>query len=564
MSLPDFYATEEPVTGVESAPKSNLNAGTGPARCGRGPARDPALHDLKRKTAHGTLICTLGQCISLLLRTGSMMVLARLLSPADFGLLGMATVFTGFVAMFQDLGLSMATVQCASITHAQASMLFWINLSAGVLLAALCAATAPVLTAFFREPRLLWMTAVIGAAFIFSGVSAQHRAMLMREMRFSVLTKIDIAALCASVALGIGMAATGLGYWALVGMAICGPVVGAPCLWVASGWIPGPPRRGTPVWSMLKFGGATTLDNLIVYFAYNADKVLLGRFWGTEMLGIYGRAYQLVNLPTQNLYNTISAVAFPALSRLQNDRERLRNYFLKGYGLFLSLVLPITMGCLLFAEDIIQVFLGSKWGGAVPIFRLLAPTIFVFALINPISWLLMAEGRAVRNLKLSLLIAPVVILGYVAGLRYGPNGVAAGYSVAALLLVVPVICLSTPGTAITAFEAFRVILRPLLAVLTGAGATLAAWGLIQGLTPPLLRLIIANVVLFGVYAIVLLFVMGQKAVYLGLLRDIGVWPRPDETKGKRRSDASREPVAEPLKPLELERFIRSDDGAQGN
>jgi PST family polysaccharide transporter len=525
MSSPDIYMTQEPLAAAESASKSNLRADTNQdERALRNPTRDPALHDLKRKTAHGTLISTLGQCATLLLRTGSMMVLARLLSPADFGLLGMATVCTGFVALFQDLGLSMATVQCASITHGQASVLFWINLAAGVSMAALCAATAPFLTVFFHEPRLLWMTIVVGAAFIFSGAAAQHRAMLVREMRFPILTLIDIVSLCASVTLGIGMAIADLGYWALVGMAISGPIIGAPCLWLASGWIPGPPRRGVPVWSMLKFGGATTLDNLIVYFAYNADKVLLGRFWGAELLGIYGRAYQLVNLPTQNLYNTISAVAFPALSRLQNDRERLRNYFLKGYGLFLSLVLPITMGCLLFAEDIIQVFLGSKWGGAVPIFRLLAPTIFVFALINPISWLLMAEGRAVRNLMLSLLIAPVVILGYIAGLRYGANGVAAGFSIATLLLVVPVICCSTPGTSISALDAFRVILRPLISILAGAGVAVAAWSFIHVLTPPLLRLVIANVVLFGVYGIVLLFIMGQKSVYVALLREIGVWP----------------------------------------
>ena len=523
MSSPDICMTEEPLAPAESALKLNL-AGDTDQDTLRKPARDPELHDLKRKTAHGTLISTLGQSMSLLLRTGSMMILARLLSPADFGLLGMATVCTGFVALFQDLGLSIATVQCASITQAQASTLFWINLAAGTLLAALCAATAPILTTFFHEPRLFWMTVIIGMGFIFSGASAQHRAMLMREMRFPVLTMMDMISLCASVALGIGMAVAGLGYWALVGMAICGPVLGAPCLWAASGWIPDPPRRGVPVWSMLKFGGATTLDNLVVYFAYNLDKVLIGRFWGTELLGVYGRAYQLVNLPTQNLYNTIAVVALPALSRLQNDRERLRNYFLKGYGLFLSVVLPITMGCLLFAEDIIQVFLGSKWGAAIPIFRLLAPTIFVFALINPISWLLMAEGRAVRNLKLGLLIAPVVILGYIAGLGYGAEGVAAGFSIAALILVVPVICWSTPGTAITTLDAFKVILCPLISVLAGAGAAVAAWGFIHVLTPPLLRLVIANVVLFGVYGIVLLFIMGQMPVYVALLREIGVWP----------------------------------------
>jgi PST family polysaccharide transporter len=122
-----------------------------------------------------------------------------------------------------------------------------------------------------------------------------------------------------------------------------------------------------------------------------------------------------------------------------------------------------------------------------------------------------------------------VILGYVVGLPYGPNGVATGFSVAMLLLAVPVIYLATRGTSITTLDALKVVTRPLLSILIGAGATMAAWSLIQYISPPLLRLVVANSVLFGVYAIVLLFVMGQKAVYFGLLREIGVW-RP--RKGK--------------------------------
>jgi O-antigen/teichoic acid export membrane protein len=261
-----------------------------------------------------------------------------------------------------------------------------------------------------------------------------------------------------------------------------------------------------------------------MYIAYNADKVLLGRFWGAQTLGIYGRAYTLINLPMDNLNSTIGLVAFPALSRLQDDPVRLKSYFLKGYGLFLSLVMPVTMGCALFAEDIILVFLGPKWGEAVPVFRLLAPTILAFAMINPLAWLMLATGKATRSLMIALVLAPLVILGYVAGLSYGPQGVAAGFSTATLLFALPVIFWATKGTPITVGDVLKVIVRPLLSILIGTGATLATWSLTHLLSPPLLRLTAASVVLFGVYGAVLCFVMGQKAIYLGLLREIGIWP----------------------------------------
>jgi O-antigen/teichoic acid export membrane protein len=487
-------------------------------------AADPATHDLKGKTARGALVSTFGQGANFVFRMGSMVVLARLLAPADFGLVGMVTACTGFLGLFRDCGLSMATIQRASITRVQTSMLFWINLAAGAMLAALCLVMAPILATFYHEPRLFWVTVWLGASFVFNGAAAQHRAVLQRNMRFAVLALIDIVSLLVSIGVGIWMALAGEGYWALVGMTVSLPLVSFIGVWLFGGWVPGPPQRGAQVGSMLKYGGTVTLNTVIVYIAYNADKVLLGRFFGAEALGIYGRAYQLINLPTENLNATIGMVAFPALSRLQNDPERLKSYFLKGYSLFLSMVMPITMGCALFAEDIVRVFLGPKWGATAPLFRLLAPTILTFALINPLAWLMMATGRAGRSLKIALLIAPFVIIGYAVGLSHGPEGVAAGFSLATALLVVPVILWATHGTSITGVDTLKVVLRPLVSILIGAGATLLAWNFIYSLAPVLLRLVVANTILFGVYISVLWFVMGQKAVYLGLLRDIGVWP----------------------------------------
>ena len=155
-----------------------------------------------------------------------------------------------------------------------------------------------------------------------------------------------------------------------------------------------------------------TLNGVVAYLAFNLDKILLGRFYGAEALGVCGRAYQLTTLPTENLTETIGFVAFPALARIQNEPSRLKSYFLKGYGSFLSLLVPITVACALFSEDVVRVFLGAQWKDAVPIFRLLAPTILAFGLINPFAWLMLATGRAARSLKIGVIIAPVVILGY--------------------------------------------------------------------------------------------------------------------------------------------------------
>jgi PST family polysaccharide transporter len=263
----------------------------------------------------------------------------------------------------------------------------------------------------------------------------------------------------------------------------------------------------------------------VVYFCYNIDKVLLGRFWGADVLGLYSRAYTLINLPTQTLNSTISIVALPALAWLQNEPKRLKNYFLKGYGLFLSLAIPVTMACAAFAEDIIHVFLGGKWNATVPVFRLLAPMTFAFALFNPFGWFLMATGRATRSLHIAFMIVPVVIAGYLAGLSHGAVGVAAGFSIATLFLIPPILFWSTRGTLISVTETLMVISRPLLAGLVGTGAALAASaGLTRFLTLPVSRLFVASSVLFGVYGIILLFVLGQKTVYAAVLRELGVWP----------------------------------------
>jgi len=280
---------------------------------------------------------------------------------------------------------------------------------------------------------------------------------------------------------------------------------------------------------MLHFGGTYTINMLIVYIAYNTEKILLGRFWGAEALGIYGRAYQLVNQPMQQLNSSISGVAFPALSRMQEDPERVCRFFLRGYTLLLSITIPITICSVLFGGDIIRVMLGPnpKWAAAVPIFRLLAPTIIVFALINPLGWFLLATGRVGRSLKMAILIAPVVILGILAGLRNGPQGVALGYSVAMAALVVPLIAWAKHGTGITAKDFWKAIRAPVLAGLAGAAAGLLFKLQFDTTLPPFLRLMVGLIVVMGAYTWLLVIPLGQKSLYLDLLNQLFRRSRPE-------------------------------------
>lgn len=477
------------------------------------------MKDIRERTIQGGLAKLVSQGAAFFLRIGSLMVLGRLLDPKDFGLVGMVTAITGVLNLFRDFGLSTATIQRADITEEQVSTLFWINLFVGAVLSLLCLALAPFVATFYHEPRLFKVTLVLAGSFIINAAGVQHSALLQRHMRFTATAATEILALTVSIAVGITMALRGLGYWALVALTLVPPMVSTASAWLLTGWIPGMPRRDLEVRSMMKFGGTLTLNGLIVYIAYNLEKVLLGRFWGAEAIGLYGRAYQLINIPTDNLNYAVGSVAFSALSRLQDDPARLKRYFLKGYSLVLALTLPITILFAVFADDMIAVLLGAKWKGTGAILRLLAPTILILALINPLTWLIFSLGMVGRSLKVALVLAPLVIGGYVIGLPYGPTGVASAYSIVMTLWVVPHIAWFIHGTMISLRDIGSAVSRPLL---SGATAALLAWAA-QSLTPdwqPLPRLVLGCAVAFSTYLGMLLYVMGQKAFFFDVVRGL--------------------------------------------
>lgn len=478
------------------------------------------MKDLKEKTIRGGFARLCAQAASFLLRMVSLMILARLLGPRDFGLVGMVTAFTGVLNLFRDFGLSSAAVQRATVTEEQVSTLFWINILLGVLLGVVTVAAAPVIAVFYHEPRLFGVTVVLAAGFLFNAAGIQHSVLLQRQMRFTALAVIGVTSLIVGTVIAMGGAKAGYGYWALVAMTVSLPLVNTIGLWLATGWIPGLPRRRAGIRSMMRFGGTLTLSGLVVYIANNFEKVLLGRFWGASAIGIYGRAYQLVNIPTDNLNSAVGEVGFSALSRLQDDPSRLKSYFLKGYSLILALTIPITLTCASFADDVILVLLGPHWQEAVPIFRLLAPTILVFAIANPLSWLLSSIGLVSRLLKMGLVIAPIMIAGYFMALPYGPRGVAVALSAIMTLWLIPLVIWALHGTIISPRDILLVLSRPLASGVLAAGSAFAVRLFCLQSFSPFPRLVLESTFLFVTFVGILLFGTGQKSFYIGLLREL--------------------------------------------
>ncbi len=504
------------------------------------------MDDLKHKAIRGGVAKIISQAATFVLKLGSLMIMARLLDPRDFGLVAMVAAIIGVFYRFMDAGLSMATVQRSTISQEQMSTLFWINVLLGAAFSLLFMGIAPLISDFYHEQRLYWIAIIMSTSFIFAGATAQHSALLQREMRFVAMSAIDIFALVLGIATAIVMALKGMSYWALVGQAITVPLITALCTWSVTRWLPGKPHRNIGIGSMVQFGGVVTLNNLVAYLGYNLEKILLGRFWGAEALGIYGRAFQIINIPTDSINSAVAGIALSGLSRIQDDPVRQKKYFLKGYSLVLTITLPITIAFVVFAEDLVSIILGAKWQEATPVFRLLTPSILTFALINPFGPYLFATGRQKRCLKMAFCIAPLVITAVVIGLPQGPKGVALAYSTAMALWVIPQIAWSIHGTGISGRDIFLTVIRPFISAIFAAIPALGlqfyfdqmmagfmglaqANGLHLVIDPafhPFIRLTLGGSIVVIYYFWVLLYAMGQKGFYSDVLRGLKKTPQP--------------------------------------
>jgi len=414
------------------------------------------------------------QGLKFFLQMGSTVVLARLLTPQDFGLIAMVTAVTGFVMMFKDMGLSMATVQRAEVNHGQISTLFWINVGLSLCVMLVTAALAPTIAWFYGEPRLTWITLALAGAFIFGGLTVQHQALLRRQMQFRALAIVEIVSMSVGIVTAIIAAWYGAGYWALVIMQLAGAIAGAIAVWVVCGWRPGWPRRCSGVREMLAFGGNLTGFSVINYFARNADKILIGKLWGSGQLGLYSKAYGLLMLPINQIRGPLTSVAIPALSHIQGDPKRYTSYYTKLILLLSFISMPLIVFLAICSRSIIHLLLGEQWLGASRIFQILAIAAFIQPVASTRGLVLLSLGQSGRYLKWGILNALVVVTSFAVGIRWGAIGVASAYAVANYLILFPSLWYCFRLTPISIATFLKAIARPAVASLAIALAMLLA------------------------------------------------------------------------------------------
>jgi O-antigen/teichoic acid export membrane protein len=479
---------------------------------------DHLLKDLKASSIRSGVVTVIAQAVKLVVSVGSTVILARLLTPADYGLVGMAAVLLAFVQIFQHAGLSNATVQWEHLEHEQVSTLFWLNTGLGLFLALAVALASPLLASFYGEPRLRLITIALGTNFFLGGLFVQHDALLRRQMRFNAIVGIDISSLVFGILVAIVMARMGFGYWSLVGKETATILFSGLATCAFLPWRPGWPRLRTGIRPMLGFGGNIVGNQFLNTFVSSAPQMMLGRYAGAVQVGLYNKAYQLLMLPIGQVYGPVGQVVVPGLARVQSDPLRVRRFYLGVYGLAVSVVLPIVGVAAAFPGELIAIALGDQWAGAASIFRYLAIAGAFIAIMSPTGWFLIATGRTERYFKVGFVETPFVLIACLIGVRYGAEGLALAFAIARGLECPLMMYLIFRNTEIPLRSLWETVWVPFLGagVAAFAGFLLNLW-LIDYLNP-FFRLCVGSAVTLTIYALIVLVVFGRWAEF----RDIGL------------------------------------------
>ncbi|MCB0171420.1 MAG: MOP flippase family protein [Anaerolineae bacterium] len=362
-------------------------------------------------------------------------VLARLLSPEDFGLMAMIGVVLGFANAFADMGVSNAIIYHQNTTRAQLSSLYWLNLMVGFVIFLLVWAATPLIVAFYNEPQLseLIFWAALGLLIVPFG--QQFQVLLHKELQFDVLAKVQILSTLAGVTVAIGSAWAGQGVFALVWGSLTSSSVNALLLtwWGWRSWRPMLHFNFFDIQSYISFGLYQMGERSVNYFAANVDYMIVGRFLGPELLGLYRLAYELVLKPLRTINPILTKIAFPVFAKKQTNDVALRRGYLEVIKLLAMILFPITVGFIVTAPLIVPVVFGPSWVGAIPLVQILAVVGLLKALSNPTGAILLAKGRADIGFKWNVYVVVLNTGLFLSVVSYGVYAIAWSYVAVSLL-----------------------------------------------------------------------------------------------------------------------------------
>ncbi len=388
------------------------------------------------ETGRGIAWSGASKAISQLVGVLVSLALARLLTPKEFGLVAMVVVFTGFLHLTSDLGLSAALVQRTAIREEHRSTVFWCLVFTGLGLGALCFVLAPYVAAFYRAPELTPLVRVLALDLVLAPWVKTHYALLSREMRFRSIAIAESASVIVSSAAALTLAWLGHGVWALVGKSLIGTLVFAIALWRISSWRPALMWNWSALFGLMRYGRNLLGHDIVNFWAQQADDLLVGRRMGAAPLGLYTRAYNTMLLPVGEVGAVIGRVMFPALARLQNDDAEARRLYLRVVSATALLTFPVLAGLFVLADSFLLVAFGEHWTSAATVLRIYAVIGAYMAISNTVSWIYKSRGRTDWMLRWTLASSVVTVGAVVIGASYGTiEAVALSYGVATVLVL---------------------------------------------------------------------------------------------------------------------------------
>ncbi|MBS0540490.1 MAG: lipopolysaccharide biosynthesis protein [Proteobacteria bacterium] len=434
---------------------------------------DHLTADLGRRSRRGGVVLMAAQGVRVLGQMATLVVLARLLPPSAFGLLAMVAAIGAILDLVKEFGLSAATIQRQDVTHAQVSALFWINAGVGAMLGLGLFACAPLLAHFYGQPELTDVARWLALAFVASGLTVQHWALLRRQMRFAAIAGIETMADLLAFATAIGLALYGAGYWALVAQRLVSPLFLMAATWIVCRWRPARPARTEGVRSLLGYGASVTGSGLATAFSRSIDQILIGWLWGPAALGLYERTTRLLLMPVNTINAPVYAAAMPALSRLNDDPVRYRQVFGQVMQKLALLTMPAFALAAVTADWLVAILFGPSWKEATPLVALFSVSALYLPTLLAAGLLYMSQARTGEMLRATLIDTGLCVASIVGGLHWGTTGVAAALALVGITLRLPVgLWLAARHGPVRTAQIWRAIAPPASAAAAVAAAAM--------------------------------------------------------------------------------------------
>jgi len=449
---------------------------------------------LRERVVNGVLWLTATRASGQIITWIITIIVLRLLTPEDYGLMGMALLFTGILFLLNEIGLGAAIVQKSELSGDQLSDLRWLIIAINVGLCALLIFLAPAVAAYFDEPRLSSITRVLAITFLINGVGVPSASILQREMAFKEKAAAEVAGNLAGAILTLILAWLGYAVWSLVAGILALRLVTNVLYCVYR-----PPvfRRSfsaSNIGLFMQFGAEVSAARLLWYLSSSADVLIVGKLLGSAQLGYYSLAFQYSTLPLDKFVTILNEIAFPSFSSVQNDTARLQRHYLKLVHFVALVMFPMFIGLFLVADSAVLVLLGARWLPVVVPLKLLC-IVSCFRAIEIINTpVMMARGRA-RTVLISTLVAAIVlpVSFYVGARRGGINGVAVAWLVTRPFLFALGIYLTTQVVEIGFARYLRGLRHPLVGSLVMVAAVVTVNSYL-GPVQPLARLIVCSLV----------------------------------------------------------------------